>query len=561
VPNAILDAVAAEAAGCTKCPLAYQGRTQVVFGMGNPNADLMFVGEGPGAEEDRQGLPFVGRSGQLLDRLMAEELGIDRSWCYVANVIKCLRYTAMVQLADGSWERIGRLVRRRYDGEVMSVDDGGHLVPRRVIGWYESPLAGRRVYRLTFRGAKRNSNGGASTQLTGDHEVLTEEGWQPVERLRPGTRIATGQGLSASAFDVICGTLLGDGHLNANSAHLSFSHSMRQEAYAVFKARVLSELDPQLQWTTVSAVVGGHQHYDVVQVRTPANRALGVLRSQFYAEGKRVPTWIVERLNPRMLAIWFMDDGHLRLRPPRRPSAEIATCSFVDADLDLLVEALARRGIDASKRRGRLHFGVAATQRLAETIAPFVPPSMRYKLPPDVAAAAPFELGRFRAGPAQVLYDEAEVVDVTDRPRTDTTLFCIDVEETHNFVTSGGVVHNCRPPGNRDPLPVEVETCWPYLDRQLELIDPKVVITLGRFAAHQLLDTKEGINRLRGRVHHYRGRLIVPTFHPAAVLRGGGEPMAQTRADFIRAKRELVDAGAEPWASMGSMESTRNGGR
>jgi DNA polymerase len=195
VPNALLDAVAAEAAGCTKCPLAYQGRTQVVFGMGNPTADLMFVGEGPGAEEDRQGLPFVGRSGQLLDRLMAEELGIDRSSCYVCNTIKC------------------------------------------------------------------------------------------------------------------------------------------------------------------------------------------------------------------------------------------------------------------------------------------------------------------------------------------------------------------RPPGNRDPLPVEVETCWPYLDRQLELIDPKVVITLGRFAAHQLLDTKEGINRLRGRVHPYRGRLIVPTFHPAAVLRGDGEAMAQTRADFVRAKRTLVDAGAEPWAS------------
>jgi len=83
-----LDALRREAAGCTRCRLA-EGRTQVVFGTGNPLAGLMFVGEGPGEQEDRQGLPFVGRSGQLLDRLLAEELGIDRTGCYIANVVKC----------------------------------------------------------------------------------------------------------------------------------------------------------------------------------------------------------------------------------------------------------------------------------------------------------------------------------------------------------------------------------------------------------------------------------------------------------------------------------------
>ncbi len=85
----VLADVAAEASGCTRCKLA-EGRTQVVFGAGDPDADLMFIGEGPGAEEDRQGLPFVGRSGQLLDRLMAEELGMTRErGVYIANVVKC----------------------------------------------------------------------------------------------------------------------------------------------------------------------------------------------------------------------------------------------------------------------------------------------------------------------------------------------------------------------------------------------------------------------------------------------------------------------------------------
>jgi DNA polymerase len=87
-PSTELSELALEASGCTRCALA-AGRTQVVFGTGDPDADLMFVGEAPGRDEDLQGEPFVGRSGRLLDRLLAEELGIDRSTVYIANVVKC----------------------------------------------------------------------------------------------------------------------------------------------------------------------------------------------------------------------------------------------------------------------------------------------------------------------------------------------------------------------------------------------------------------------------------------------------------------------------------------
>ena len=78
----LLDEVRVEASSCTRCRLA-ERRTQVVFGVGDPLAELMFVGEGPGRDEDLAGEPFVGRSGRLLDRLMAEELGMDRSACYI----------------------------------------------------------------------------------------------------------------------------------------------------------------------------------------------------------------------------------------------------------------------------------------------------------------------------------------------------------------------------------------------------------------------------------------------------------------------------------------------
>ncbi|MBI4955841.1 MAG: uracil-DNA glycosylase [Myxococcales bacterium] len=82
-----LDALAAEVARCTRCPLA-GARTQTVFARGTPAAELVFVGEGPGAEEDAQGLPFVGKAGQLLDR-MIQAMGYARDDVYICNVVKC----------------------------------------------------------------------------------------------------------------------------------------------------------------------------------------------------------------------------------------------------------------------------------------------------------------------------------------------------------------------------------------------------------------------------------------------------------------------------------------
>jgi uracil-DNA glycosylase family 4 len=83
----LLKAVFEEARGCVRCPL-HLTRTNVVFGAGNANADLMFIGEAPGANEDRMGLPFVGQAGKLLDRLLGE-IGMDRTDAFVANVLKC----------------------------------------------------------------------------------------------------------------------------------------------------------------------------------------------------------------------------------------------------------------------------------------------------------------------------------------------------------------------------------------------------------------------------------------------------------------------------------------
>ena len=86
--TAALDAIRADIGDCTRCPLAYAGRKTIVFGDGSPAARLMFVGEGPGADEDIQGVPFVGKAGQLLNNMIAA-MGLQRQDVYIANIVKC----------------------------------------------------------------------------------------------------------------------------------------------------------------------------------------------------------------------------------------------------------------------------------------------------------------------------------------------------------------------------------------------------------------------------------------------------------------------------------------
>jgi uracil-DNA glycosylase family 4 len=103
-------------------------------------------------------------------------------------------------------------------------------------------------------------------------------------------------------------------------------------------------------------------------------------------------------------------------------------------------------------------------------------------------------------------------------------------------------VVKCRPPGNRDPQADEIEACTPWLVEQLSLIQPRVIVTLGNFATKFVLQTETGITRLRGQVHDWHGRTVIPTFHPAAILHGGGEKSRQFQLlldDFRLVRRTL----------------------
>lgn len=134
------------------------------------------------------------------------------------------------------------------------------------------------------------------------------------------------------------------------------------------------------------------------------------------------------------------------------------------------------------------------------------------------------------------------VEDETGRPFVgragkllDRLLMTIGLPRASVFICN---VLKSRPPNNRDPLPEEVQACSPFLQRQLELIDPEVIVAFGAFAARTLLDSKAALGKLRGTIHRYAGYPVVVTYHPAALLRNPGWTRA-TWEDLQRVRRIL----------------------
>lgn len=109
-------------------------------------------------------------------------------------------------------------------------------------------------------------------------------------------------------------------------------------------------------------------------------------------------------------------------------------------------------------------------------------------------------------------------------------------------------VVKCRPPGNRDPLPDEIESCRPYLEAQMNYMRPDVIVTLGNFATRFVIQQPIGITKARGQLFQYRGAVVIPTFHPAAALRGGRfggvSPMDAIREDLRVVRDRLAEARA-----------------
>jgi len=368
----------------------------------------------------------------------------------IGVIYGCFNYSARVVLADGTTEKIGKIVNQRLPVEVLSYDvTTGTMVPKRVVNWFDN---GTTDQFLQITVAKPMKNGRAQLACTPNHLIRTPQGWVEAGKLKVGDRVLEALPHYLSEFQeaALHGTLMGDGAISPSSGGLGaryrYSHCGAQTEYADWKASLFAN-------------VSSSRHVredDVVTYDFQPMPELADLRRAVYVDGKKVfDDDYLKTLTPLSLALWYMDDANFTVRSKGAQkrteglSGRVTICieAMEVATRARLVSYLADTwGLRANlkevgaSRKAVLIFDTTESAKFHALIAPFVHPSMEYKILPRFRS-------RFAVEPVfdPVRYElvAMPVTDVRVKPKTSSMRrFDIEVEDSHNYLVDGVVVHN-----------------------------------------------------------------------------------------------------------------------
>jgi recombination protein RecA len=365
----------------------------------------------------------------------------------------CLSYNTRVTLADGTQEKIGKIVNQKMDVEVLSYDpDLGKIVPKRVVNWFDNGVTDRF---LQFTVAKPGGNGRAQMSLTDNHLVRTPGGWREAGEIIAGDRVMLSQPhrLSPQQWQVVLGGLMGDGALSPSrikgslGTRFRMGHGAKQVDYLDWKASLFGNIK---QSRSVNAK--GAAFVDL----TPLPELAEVREAVYWGDGKKHLSYdYLKALTPLALAVWYMDDGSFSVRAKgvqqRTKDGSGRSTICVEAlgagSRDRLVEVLAGQFdlhpsliLSGARQKAVVVFAKDETAKLHELIAPYVHPSMQYKLLERFR-------GRFAVEPEFVeptlLPVPAPVLEVKVKPKGRSMhRFDIEVEGSHNYLADGVIVHN-----------------------------------------------------------------------------------------------------------------------
>jgi recombination protein RecA len=422
----------------------------------------------PRAEiEGEMGDSHVGLQARLMSqalRKIAGALNQNKTTAIFINQLRekigvmfgCASWYTYVTLADGSRERIGKIVNQKMPVEVLSYDQElGKVVPKKVTNWFNNGATEEFLHFVVERPGGGTGHGRAIMDLTRNHLVRTPGGWREAGELAVGDRVMLAQPhlLSPSQQQLILGSVMGDGNLSRpvrredHSARFRMGHGARQAAYLDWKLSLLANV-PHTR--TVNAK-------GAVFVDFTPLAELDELREVVYqGDGKKHLTWdYLKKLTPLALAIWYMDDGCFTLRSKglqertRGGSGRIEICveAMSPGTRDRLMQYLrdthglnVRLRSSGARRVSVLVFTTSASEKFQKLVAPFVHPSMAYKLLPrfrgQFTVEPDFVKPVIRPVPAKVLSISAKR-DLTIMSRYD-----IEVEGSHNYFADGIMVHN-----------------------------------------------------------------------------------------------------------------------
>jgi recombination protein RecA len=364
----------------------------------------------------------------------------------------CMSYATKVTLADGSQEKIGKIVDQRLDVEVLSYDpDSGEIVPRWIVNWFNNGPAERF---LQFTVAKSGGNGRAQFAATENHLIQTPGGYRPAGELIVGDRVITAEPklLSSQQIQLILGSLMGDGSLSPNRAQRSgtrfrMGHGSKQAPYLDWKVSMLGNITCSRTTIAKGAVFADF---------TPLPELAEIHDAVYFGDGKKHLSWdYLKALTPLALAVWYADDGSFTVRSKgvqertREGSGRIEICveAMSPGTRDRLVQYLQdTHGLDVrltmkgARQVAVLIFSVAATAKFQRLVAPYLHPSMEYKLLPKFRGQFSVEA---EFAPAEVRPQPARILDIHVKPPTRSmNRFDIEVEGGHNYFVDGVMVHN-----------------------------------------------------------------------------------------------------------------------
>jgi recombination protein RecA len=422
----------------------------------------------PRAEiEGEMGDSHVGLQARLMSqalRKLAGTLNKSRTTAIFINQLRekigvmfgCMSYSTRVTLADGTQEKIGKIVNQKLDVEVLAVDpETGKVEPKKIVDWFDN---GNADEFLQFTVYKPQGNGKAQFAATANHLISTPGGWREAGELIAGDRVLMPlkHYLSDQQRQLVLGGLMGDGSISPKGDHSSgpgmksrfrFGHGPKEDEYAQWKASLLAG---------VPVSVSPHSKGGLMVETTPLAE-LDVLRDAVYVGKKKLFSWdYIKELTPFALAIWYMDDGSFAVRRNDGSAGRSDICvqAMDGGTQSRLVQhlndsfGLSCKLID---RAGKavIIFDRDGTEALHDLIASYVPPSMEYKL-------LQHHRGRYsvEVQPAEERFELAAVpiVDIHVKPKTRSMRrFDIEVEGHHNYLVDGVMVHNSpeTTPGGR----------------------------------------------------------------------------------------------------------------
>ncbi len=418
----------------------------------------------PRAEiEGEMGDSHVGLQARLMSQALRKITGVLNNTGTTAIFINqlrekigvmfgCMSYSTRVTLADGSQEKIGKIVNQRMDVEVLSYNpDTDRTEPRRITNWFNN---GPAEQFLQFTVARSGGNGRAQFASTANHMIRTPGGWREAGELIAGDRVmlAEPRRLSEQQWQVVLGSLMGDGALSPNQRDRSgvrfrMGHGAQQVGYLDWKASLLGNIS-QSRRTDAR----GASFVDF----TPLPELDELRRAVYLGDGKKHLSWdYLKALTPLALAVWFMDDGCFTLRSKGLQERTAGGSGRIEICVEAMAEGTRTRLVDhlrdaygldvklvarGARQTASIIFTTDASAMFQALIAPYVPATMESKLLP-----------RFRGQcvvvpqfvPEELTPVPARIIDVRIKPRTRSmNRFDIEVEGNHNYFVDGVMVHN-----------------------------------------------------------------------------------------------------------------------